>query len=363
VNSLKILHVGEYVKGGVATYIKEVVSYQRNARDIEEVYVMLSKNNSEKNFNIDPNNIIFYEYYRKPLYFIKAIIEVYRTIRKLEPDIIHAHSTFAGFFVRFPFLFVKKRPKIVYCSHGWSFLMDLPKYKKRLFALIERILSIKTDILINISYNELNNSVKYHLPKEKSIVIYNGISEVEKQGYVDIPIDESKINLLFVGRFDRQKGLDILLNFFSNYKNNNIRLYIIGDSVLNDQGIKIPGNVINLGWVKNEIIDLYYKKFDAIIMPSRWEGFGLVAIEAMKNKKPVIASNRGALPEIVKNGKNGFIFDLDNMETLQEILDRINKDILKKLGEEGYRDFKERFTSLRMNIEIIEQYKKLLQID
>lgn len=358
---MKVLHVGEYVKGGVATYIKEVVSYQNNTHDIEEVYLMLSKNNSEKDFALDTNNIIFYDYLRKPKYIIKAIFRVYRTIQQLKPDIIHIHSTFAGFFVRLPFLFKINRPKIVYCPHGWSFLMEVPKYKKKLFALIERILSIKTDILINISYHELENSLKYKLPKDKSVVIYNGISEIEKQGQVDFFIDESKINLLFVGRFDKQKGLDILLEFFNNYNNDNIKLYIIGSSVLNNQNIEIPKNVVYLGWIENEILDLYYKKFDAVIMPSRWEGFGLVAIEAMKNKKPVIASDRGALPELIKHNKNGFIFNLDNMETLRDILDRINKDILKRLGEEGYRYFKERFTSLRMNKEIIEQYKKLLQ--
>lgn len=55
----------------------------------------------------------------------------------------------------------------------------------------------------------------------------------------------------------------------------------------------IPDNVESIGWINHDEIDSYYSLFDAVIIPSRWEGFGLVAIEAMKNAKAIIVSNRG----------------------------------------------------------------------
>lgn len=357
---MKILHVGEYVKGGVATYINEVLEYQSNNDTVKEVYLILSKNNSEEQINIDRNNIIFYDYFRNPKYFLRAIIDINRAIKQIEPDIIHVHSTFAGLFTRLPLFFQRNRPKIIYCSHGWSFLMEIQHFKKIIFAIIERFLSLKTDLLINISNNEQEKSLLFKLPKNKSKVIYNGISETERNGEVDLTIDTSKINLLFVGRFDRQKGLDILLEYFNKYNDHNIDLYIVGSGVLGNQDINIPQNVINLGWIDNTKLDAYYQMFDAVIMPSRWEGFGLVAVEAMKNKKAVIVSNRGALPELVKERVNGFVFDLDNLESLKKIFNIIDKELLRNLGETGYQIFKKKFTSEIMNKQIVNEYKKIL---
>ena len=50
----------------------------------------------------------------------------------------------------------------------------------------------------------------------------------------------------------------------------------------------IPDNVESIGWINHDEIDSYYSLFDAVIIPSRWEGFGLVAIEAMKMLKPLL---------------------------------------------------------------------------
>ena len=101
--------------------------------------------------------------------------------------------------------------------------------------------------------------------------------------------------------------------------------------------------------------------FDAVIIPSRWEGFGLVAIEAMRNKKAVIASNRGALPELIQNEFNGYIFDLNNCEELVFILNNLDKDKMKLLGENGYLMYKEKFTSEILNEKLIIEYKKAIQ--
>lgn len=358
---MKVMHIGEYVKGGVATYINNVISFQDANMEIEELSLILSKNNSDISINLDEENIFYYDYWRSPTHFFSAIKTIAAYIKEKEPDIIHVHSTFAGVFARLPFLFTKNRPIVVYCSHGWSFLMEIPKYKKKIFACMETILSLTTDLIINISKNEFKKSLEYKIPENKSTIIYNGITNYKELQHVNFKVDLSKINILFIGRFDRQKGLDILLKFFEEYTNENIELYVIGDGILGNQNITMPKNVISLGWIDNNLLDAYYDFFDAVIIPSRWEGFGLVGIEAMKNKKAVIASNRGALPEIVKNEFNGLIFDLDNLITLENILNKIDKKKLKEYGENGYNEFRKKYTSQVMNEEILNEYKKLLE--
>ncbi|MCC5464127.1 glycosyltransferase [Pelosinus baikalensis] len=359
---MKILHIGEYIKGGVATYIRMLLEFQSCHDKIDTVDLILSRNHSETKWSLSDNHIFYYEYERKVVYIFKAIFQIYKHIRTIDPDIIHVHSTWSGVFVRILYFLSYRRPKIVYCAHGWSFLMEISNFKKKIYASIERLLAYKTDAIINISQYEHNYAIKYGIPASKCVMIYNGIqktnyNESKKQNF---QINEDKINILFVGRFDRQKGLDILLDTFAEYKLDNIELYLIGDSVLNKHKISIPNSVHQLGWVDNSIIDEYYSMCDVVIIPSRWEGFGLVAVEAMKNKKAVIASNRGALPEIVLDNYNGYIIDIHKRDELYSLLINLDKVKLKKMGENGYALYKQKFTDEILNKQILELYMRLL---
>ena len=78
-------------------------------------------------------------------------------------------------------------------------------------------------------------------------------------------------------------------------------------------------------------------------MPSRWEAFGLVGVEAMKYGRPIIVSNRGALPELVKAEENGYIFDFDHPESLIQILDKLDKRNLCRMGQKAEFIFMQRY--------------------
>ncbi|HDR3895452.1 MULTISPECIES: glycosyltransferase family 4 protein [Bacillus] len=357
---MKVLHIAEYVKGGIATYLQEVIEYQEQCENIDDVFLLYGDVHSGELKNINSENIYGYSYKRSPKYIIKAIKEINAYINLIKPDIIHVHSSFAGLYVRLLYFIKRKNAKIVYCSHGWSFLMDTSQLKKRVYSLIERVLALKTDTIVNISLDEYTNSLKYHLPKNKSTIIYNGISDRSNDKRVSLEIEKDCINLLFVGRFDKQKGLDILIDIFKNNNLPKIKLYIIGEPVVSQAEFKFPQNVINLGWIDNKLLDSYYSDMDAVIMPSRWEGFGLVAIEAMKNRKPVIVSNRGALPELINQEVNGYIFDLEKPNDLVDILLNLDKIELKEMGKRGRNIYEEKFTSNIMNRKIIEEYQKLV---
>jgi glycosyltransferase involved in cell wall biosynthesis len=355
---MKILHIGEYVIGGMATYLNEVVGYQRQFFD---VYLLMSDYNSATSFDLEPDHILHYKYRRHPKYFLSAMRQIHQVIQDIQPDIIHVHSSFAGLLARGLFFVQPKKAHIFYCSHGWAFLMDTKPLYKKGFLLIEKLMEFKTDVIINISQHEMEQSLRRGLSPSKSRLVYSGIRERESTNV--IPLEEAAaetdiIQLLFVGRYDRQKGLDIVLNILNENPElqQHIRLYVIGDTVLEDKVWDFPDNVIRLGWVNNAEIDRYYQQCDAVIMPSRWEGFGLVAIEAMKNRKPVIGSNRGALPELIRHGENGYIFDIEHAYELLNTLKNLDKDELVNMGEAGYAIYKDKFSAARMNEEIVGLY-------
>ena len=356
---MKILHVGEYVNGGVATYLKTLLSGLQKYDDIEN-YLLISEYKSQQGWENITKKVFYYKYKRSIANIFLAIKQIHAVIKDINPDIIHVHSTWAGLFVRLPYLFRKRKAKIVYQSHGWAFLMDTSNYKKNIYALVERILSIPTDKIINISNYEQNQAIKYGLNKNKMIMIYNGVEDKINKSNLKLNWDGNKINLLFVGRLDRQKGLDLFLDVYEKMKLKNIHLYVIGRSVLDNNLPKNTEYVTYLGWVDSKNIDEYYQACDAVIMPSRWEGFGLVAVEAMKNSKPVLVSNRGALPELVKENKNGYIFQLENISILEMILKNLNKEYLVTLGKGARQIYKNNYTADIFVIKILNIYKNIL---
>lgn len=354
---MKILHVGEYVNGGIATYLRTLLNRLQKYNDIEN-YLLISEYKSQKNWDNITKKVFYYKYKRSIFNIFSAIKQIHEVIEEVNPDIIHVHSTWAGLFVRLPYLFRKRKAKIIYQSHGWAFLMDTSKYKKNIYALVERILSMPTDKIINISNYEQNQAIKYGLNKNKMVMIYNGVEDKINKSNLKLNWDKDKINLLFVGRLDRQKGLDLFLDVYNKMKLENIHLYVIGTSVLDNNLPQNTEYVTYLGWVDSKDIDEYYQSCDAVIMPSRWEGFGLVAIEAMRNSKPVIASNRGALQELVKNNINGYIFDINNLNNLKTILIKLDKFYLKKMGNKARKIYLNKFIESIFSRKIYKLYKE-----
>ena len=173
---VKVLHVGEYVNGGVATYLKTLINGLQKYDDVEN-YLIMSKYKSQKDWDCGAKKIIYYDYSRSFINIFKAIFAIDKAIKEIQPDIIHAHSSWAGLFVRLPLLFRKKKIKIIYQPHGWAFLMDTSKIKEKIYILIEKILALKTDEIINISNYEQEKAIGYGLRKNNMIMIYNGVAD------------------------------------------------------------------------------------------------------------------------------------------------------------------------------------------
>ena len=350
---MRVLHVGEYVQGGVATYIKTLLAHPEHP-EIED-YLICSDKNSEYRWPMPEAYVTYYPYHRSLIQIIPAMLAVRKEIRRRKPDVVYCHSTWAGLFVRFPMLFLGKPCRVIYNAHGWAFLRNTAEWKKKIYAFIEQCLLHATDAVINVSNYEYQAALPYGLPEAKMKVIYSGISG--RKGLIDeaVKLPAGGINLLFVGRFDPQKGIDYLLEQFSRCHRNDLHLTVIGDNVIGGTQIEKRNTekVTFLGWIDYEKLASYYEKCDAVVMPSRWEAFGLVAVEAMKYGKAVIASNRGALPELIKNGENGFTFSMETRDSLKNVLDLLDKDQLKQMGSKAEKIFQKKYKMERMVEETI----------
>lgn len=353
---MKVLHVGEYVQGGVATYIRTLINHPHQP-EVED-YLICSDYNSDHNWTISRNHVHYYSYKRTIMNVPKAMRMIYCKIQDIKPDVVYCHSTWAGLFVRFPLLFLPKRCRVIYNAHGWAFLRDTARWKRKIYSLVEIILSLRTDMIINVSSYEYNAAQHAGISADKLCLIYSGISAIKETTPIK-HFDKEKINLLFVGRFDAPKGIDYLLTEFNKCQREDIHLTVIGDNVVGDSKKidMINSNKITFcGWIPHNQLAGYYKGCDAVIIPSRWEAFGLVGIEAMKYGKPIIVSNRGALPELIDKGENGIIFDFDNPQSLVRILDGLKKDRLSLMGKKAENLFLSKYTSDQMLNRTIQAY-------
>ena len=355
-NMIKVLHVGEYVQGGLATYIQTLLA----AKDLEiQNYLVLSNEKSNHEWCIPDGNIFYYHYRRNIWNIIPAMQAIYRVIYHIHPDVIYCHSTWAGALMRLPLFFMPIKSKVLYNAHGWAFLRNTANWKRRVYAWIERILSFRTDKIVNVSKYEYDSAVRYGLRQDKLIMIYSGIAKKKNPLLKKLDLPKDSINLLFVGRFDPQKGLDLLLKAIDTCSRRDIHLYVIGDNIVsNGMGIekKDKDRVTFLGWMPHADIAYWYAACDAVIMPSRWEAFGLVAIEAMKYGKPVLVSNCGALPELVENGINGLCFDIDTDEGIVQMLEDLRKSRLSIMGDKSKIIFNKRYGAQNMIKKTFELY-------
>ena len=126
--------------------------------------------------------------------------------------------------------------------------------------------------------------------------------------------------------------------------------------------IKRSNNIYFTGWISKEDINGYMLKADLIIYPSLYlEPFGRVPVEAMSFKKPVIVSSYGALPEIIKDGYNGYVVDPFNLEEFSKKIKKIIYDekLNRDIGISGYKEYKNSFTADKM---INEYYNTLINL-
>ncbi|HEY0164120.1 MAG TPA: glycosyltransferase family 4 protein, partial [Sphingomicrobium sp.] len=142
-----------------------------------------------------------------------------------------------------------------------------------------------------------------------------------------------------------------------------IDFHIVGDSVLagdRPSHTATGPNVVFHGWLSRVDTLELLSGVHGLVMPSRWDAAPIVAIEAMRAGVPVIGSDRGALPEIVSHGVGGLIFELDQPDSLGHLLERIEADELRRLGQTARARWEAEYSSQRMNERTIEAYLDVL---
>lgn len=179
--------------------------------------------------------------------------------------------------------------------------------------------------------------------------------------------------LLYVGRLERLKGLEILFKAFSQLEcSEDVKLYIAGGSngslemswlmcLAGELGIQ--DNVRILGAVPQEKLKLYYNAADVCVLPSYYESFGLAALEAAACGRPVVASRVGGLSTVVKDGETGFLVGWQCPGPFVERLDMLlqREDLREQMGAAA-RKHAETLTWSNTAVRLIEAYERQIAL-
>ena len=189
------------------------------------------------------------------------------------------------------------------------------------------------------------------------------------------PSADGPITVLFVGRLEARKGIDVLLAAIDPLlaQHPQLRFRILGDDTLHMSGASISykehcrqagqldawgGRVTFEGRVGDAILRAAYRECDIFVAPSRYESFGLVFVEAMREARPVIGCAAGGMPEVVSDGVNGLLVAPGDSAALAGAIATLaeSPELRASMGRAGRALFEEKFISRRMAKDSIALY-------
>lgn len=305
---------------------------------------------------------------------IDKAIQLYNDVGDL--DIIHGHDWLV-FWASKVFKHSLTKP-LIYTIHATEFgrnqgiYNNMQRYINDLewYATFEAWKVIVCSQFMNYEVRNL-----FQLPEDKVVAIPNGVNEENYQCDYSTHFKEKYASpyediVFYVGRIVREKGVQVLIQSVSQILSTNpsTKFIIAGKGPYLDnlrsqaKSLGVEDRVYFTGFISDQERNMLYQAADVAVFPSLYEPFGIVALEAMVTRTPVVVSNVGGLAEFVKDKENGLIFNSSDSHHLAEKIAYLlnNKKEAAKIAETGYRMVKEKFTWDEIAEKTEQVYKNVL---
>jgi glycosyltransferase involved in cell wall biosynthesis len=296
---------------------------------------------------------------------ILALIEIRRSLRKLQPDLVSAHSAKAGLLVRIGAIGLKI--PVIFTAHGWAFTEGVSPFRRKIFLLLERLVTPLAAKIICVSEYDRELALSSKLgPPERFVVIHNGMPDISGAKELSDPAKEES-KFLMVGRFDDQKDHELLLR--ATKEVDGFALTLVGGGRLLGKAQGLAKALGLKGRVKftGRMIETkeLFASHQGYLLISKWEGLPRSIIEAMRAGMPVITSDVGGCKELVEDGVNGYLVPRGDLNTLISRLRYLaNSQALRvSMGNESRRRYENGFTFDRMFEKTFKVYRQVISRD
>lgn len=369
--SCPLAHPGVMTSGGMNVYIMQQALALEKLGNTIDIFTRSHKEHAQKTINISENiRIIHLDQSKKDLYedvkiFADKIMELVQT-SLVKYDILHTHYFYSGIVGTI----LKNELKIPFI-HTFHTLAIL---KKNYGSIIdetrtntEKSIGREADgLIVSTDQEKLDLARYYKLDTAKMRVIPPGVNHKLFHSY-NQKLSRKKIGsiadkkiILFVGRIDPIKGITLLVESlafliqkYPEYENK-VLIQLIGGDVKskefhrNKEVMKIKELIIKrnleccvkfMGSQPHHLLPYFYSGADVVVMPSVYESFGLVVLEAMATGSVVVATSVGGLKYLIQDKVNGRLFESKNFKQLALILHELleNPNAREKLGNAAKR--------------------------
>lgn len=359
---MRILHVVECFGGGVATYVIQLCNLL--TKEHMDVHLAFSiRAETPKNYAVLVDNSVSLHpiSLTREITFIKDVFGFFQILilmLQIKPDIIHLHSSKAGFLGRFAaifYYFFKGEGKVFYSPHGFSFLQThVNKFKQRLYLFLERLAYKFGGVIIACSKSEAEEASR-NIGAQRVLVVDNA---VDTKLIPESKPDRRYVNVCTVGRICPQKNPEMfakIANYFSQIEN--VRFTWIGGGDLESEKLlKDTKNIRITGWLEHRDVLKELKNKDIYLQTSLWEGMPIALIEAMVAGIPAVVTDVVGNRDVVIHGTTGYIVKSED-EFLNYLKTLISDEQLRNKMSRNARTYALKYFSLeRFKSDIINAY-------
>lgn len=321
-----------------------------------------------------------------PVADLVSLWRLYRVIRLEGFTIVHTHNPKPGLIGQLAAK-MARTPIIVNTVHGYYFHEHMSPAWRQFFISMEKVASRCSDVILSQNSEDIQTAIQEGICSlEKIQLLGNGIDLSQfdpdriahsalRQKRAELGITEGDPVIGFVGRLAaKRKGfLDYILAGQQVIKSvQNVRLLIVGDpdtgksdavdpAILSDNSLS--NHSIFLGRRPYQEMPLLYALMDAVVLPSLFEGFPRVVMEASAMGVPVVATNVKGNREAVAHEGNGLLVPLRDVQALAKAIVELLTDSAKarRMGEEGRKIAQERFDERLVFEKVKAEYARLLR--
>ena len=320
----RICYIVESASAGVGRHVGDLIE-RLAEREVAELHVLWSPKRVDRRFldRLERSNVrhqaIRMQRSIGPRDLL-ALLEVRAYLRNHGPfDVVHGHSSKGGALARLAA--IGSRSRVVYTPHAFAAMDPSGRRCNRwLYRRLELFLAGLTDRVLAVSPEERDFAIEMGIPAGKLSVVPNGIEfdvlPARQGARRELGLGAEDVTVGFVGRLNSQKYPELLVQAFSSIARRfpQARLVIIGDGPLASQVESVvarrgsTGRVILAGARDGRRL---MPAFDLLAMPSRYEGFAYVALEALAAGLPLLVTDTASARLTVEDGVNGYVVPVD----------------------------------------------------
>lgn len=302
----------------------------------------------------------------------RAILALRRAVDTLRPDVVHTHSSKAGFLGRAA---VDRRlsTAVVHTVHGWSFNERQPALVREAIIRLERRLARRTDAFVVVTGRDREIGLEHKIGTQadyrtiRSGVDFRSVSDATRHRDVirrSLGFQPEQHVVAWVGRFAPQKDPRVLAQVVRHTieREPAVAFVLIGSGPMEQETRRLlPADVgerVQVLGLRDDVFELLAAS-DALLLTSAWEGLPRVVVEALALGRPVIATDVGGIREVVRHGETGWLVPVGDVTGLAVGLRRARQHLLNGPGPEGQMAILEEFSALRMTKHTSDLYRSL----